>query len=485
MRVPLRILALVALSSLLGASLARALVIKEYHVPSVTPTIQAAVALADVDGSDLSIIDLDASPITTFGEVLIGNAYKSGHRLLVRPDPTIATLPRVRVVSIDPGSSVFHLNGAGYVTVEDLDIFRDITNAHHLVEIETGTQVLFQRCRIGSIYATPSGTSGWANVWIQFYPVHVMLRNCVMFSRVAGTFDEGIHVDGFQDLGNSVLLYNNDVSDYGREGIHVIDIQHDSYVVMRNNVVANVFATTDPEPLAYHSGVINTAFVYSSGNAAFATAARVQTVDAACLDVAGADVDLLSPGVLGNTADPSTAFQQVQWNAVPPGDANPLFFHLWPSGALHDGLEDVGTTVGAGSPAIVDDAVTDDIDHTVRPGGAAPGHTDRGAHQVDAPGVGVTAASLTGRALRAAPRRNPTADFALDYVAERTGTLTVDVFDASGRRLFHDQRDVVRPSRGSVRAPGRLPSGLAFYRVVLDDAAGRRHVASGRVAVIR
>src|SRR5689334_126467 len=186
MRVPLRILALATLPLLLSASLARALVIHEYHVPSVTPTIQAAVALADVDGSDLSIIDLDASPITTFGEILIGNAYKSGHRLLVRPDPTIATLPRVRVVSIDPSSSVFHLNGAGYVTVEDLDIFRDITNAHHLVEIETGTQVLFQRCRIGSIYETPSGAHGWANVWIQFYPVHVMLRNCVMFSRVAG-----------------------------------------------------------------------------------------------------------------------------------------------------------------------------------------------------------------------------------------------------------------------------------------------------------
>jgi len=485
MRAPSRP-ALMALAALVSTPALATAVTIDYFVPSgPTPTIQSAVAAALLNPAALSRIFLVSSPIHTSSEVLIGAPFSPSRRVLIRP---ASTAGRVTVVGDAVSADIFHFSGAGQgggATLQDLDIVREVTNNHHLIEVDYSfSDLVVERCRIGSTDSSPSGSGGWCYVRMT-NPVNVTFRNCILFSVSPGTFDYGFEVVGFPDDVGLLRLYNNDVTDYGITGIHLVD--HDpngATLILRNNVVANspAFPATS-EPTAFHSEVdATTARVLSSGNACFASPGRVQLAVAPALSLLGADLDLFGRDALGDPADNTKAFRQRLWDIAQGYDANPQFFHLWPSGVLHDGVEDVGTTVGNGSPDPFDFAVTDDIDFDPRPSGAGSGHTDRGADQVEHGTEDVATRSDLGAALQTRTVDSPGPSFALRYRAGVSGTLRIEVFDLAGRRFVDESRAVSSGESGVMRRV--VPPGLVLYRATL--ATGRSAViVHGKAVVVR
>src|SRR5262245_52470111 len=133
-------------------------------VPGNQPTLQAAVAVVAASLDVDNVITISASPINTGVTVSLGAAFSAARRLVIRP---AANLQRASVVNTNPSVAIFDMASAGYVTLEDLDILRNITNAHHLVQINVCESIVIQRCRIGSNWVS-GGTSGWANVSITY-----------------------------------------------------------------------------------------------------------------------------------------------------------------------------------------------------------------------------------------------------------------------------------------------------------------------------
>src|SRR5262249_54242116 len=159
-RTPCLLLPLVVVAGF--ASGARAVTI-DYFVPSMaTPTIQSAVdeAAKPMNTAALSRIFLIQSPVHTT-EVLIGPPFTNARRILIRPD---AVLARATVVGDAVTQDIFHFTSGGQnggATLQDLDIVREVTNNHHLIELDYGfTDLLVERCRIGSTDSSPSGTTG-------------------------------------------------------------------------------------------------------------------------------------------------------------------------------------------------------------------------------------------------------------------------------------------------------------------------------------
>jgi len=467
---------------------ARALV-KDYFVPSIKyPTVQSAIADAslNINAADLSEIFITQSPIhEPSGIVITGPFNPTTRRLLIRPD---ATLGRATIIGDAVAQPIVQLTGGGQnggATFEDLDLVRDVTNNSDLIKIDYGfTNVVFDRCRIGST-SFGGGNPGF-NMVVMSSPVQVMFRNCILFAVHPGTFEIGFEVtDFFQDVG-SLFLYNNDVADYSVCGIHIVNhpLTHTATLVLRNNVVANSpdFPATS-EPFAFRSEVDEPGTtVLSSGNATFASALRIQSLVGASQSLIGTDLDHLPRSVLGDPTNTLTAFQQRTWDPLQGFDANPLFFHLWPSGALHDGPEDVGTTVLLASPDFRDIAVTSDIDHDPRPSGAFPGHTDRGADQAERDNTGV-GGNRPHVALAVAPARNPASRLELNFRAGATGRLRCEVFDASGRRVASREQPVSAGEEGRVSFTG--PQGVLQYRMELVPEHGPHATVVGRAVILR
>ena len=103
------------------------------------------------------------------------------------------------------GQSIFAAADTAYVTFQDLDIVRNITNRHHLVELSGCHSIIIERCRIGSIFL---GSPGWSNLHIA-RPTDVIVRNSIFFAFSPNTFDHGIWAELATAMGNSLLLYNN------------------------------------------------------------------------------------------------------------------------------------------------------------------------------------------------------------------------------------------------------------------------------------
>jgi hypothetical protein len=343
-------------------------------VPNDALTLQAAVAAAALSGDVNNVITISNSPVLTSSTVSIGAAFGPARQLVIKPAPN---LTRASIVNDDPLAVIINMALAKNVTLEDLDILRNITNGNSIVMISECQDILIQRCRIGSNWTT-TGTGGWSNVVMQ-YPTDVMLRNNIMFANATGTFDYGINVEVMADPDNAIRLYNNDVSDYNQYGIRVSGVE--GLVLLRNNVVVN-HEDLITEPFAYRTEVQNNVTVVTSHNVAFADPLKVQSV--AGQDIAGTGSAFLN----FPKADAPASFVTVDWNMV--FDANPDHYRLVDLGPLHDDAGDYGNTVSNVFPDI---EVVDDIEGDYRPGGVGP-HTDRGADQLE-PGTGPVSVLIT------------------------------------------------------------------------------------------
>ncbi len=470
---------------------------EDFFVPSIaTPTIQDAVDDAALNAEPENSIHLGAPAL--FENVSIGGEFHSGHRLTIRPDGA-AGLARATVVAAAFDLPVFSLAGAigsdqGYVTLQDLDILRTGSgSSSHLVTVTGMTGVIIERCRVGLNWTTP-GPNGFSNLRIA-YPTRVVVRNCIFFSLFTGNFDHGIHVINMSDPDNSILLYNNLVADYRLSGIRVDDgaAVPSAIVLLRNNIAVNHMALV-PEPVGYRSEV-DDATIVSSHNVVFATPGNEESLAAGAGSIGAPDshaLRFLKPDVVG-------CFTTANWTLAPPWNANPAFFRLNPAGPLHQDAGDHGLTVDTdGAPNVNDIANVLDIHREGRPGGVPTVHTDRGPDQVDpAAATGIESAALgggepAGEGLRVAPERNPSREIALEYTSPRAGTLPLELFELSGRRLAATSRDVSAGERGSWRA-GReanraggaaITPGIVFYRAVLRTPEGLTVEAVGKAAAI-
>jgi hypothetical protein len=346
-----------------------------FDVPGTHPTLQAAVAAAAISVDVDNVITITGSPVLTSSTISLGNAFDASRRLVIKP---AAILPRASVVNDNPVVPIFDINSAGFVTLQDLDILRNVTNGDHIVVVDFAEEIVIERCRIGSNWPA-TGTPGWANVSIS-YPTEIVLRNNILFANAVGTFDYGIDAGQFQDPANALRLYNNVVSDHGIYGIRVDAMMAGSLVLLRNNVVANE-ASLVVEPTAYRTMVAIGVIVATSHNVAFASIPNVQS--GVGQDIAGLGSQFLN-FVKGDVVP---SFVTVNWNMV--FDANPDYYRLVNLGPLHDDAGDYGLTVTNTPPDI---EVVDDIEQDVRPGGVTL-HTDRGADQLE-PGIGNAVPSL-------------------------------------------------------------------------------------------
>ena len=129
----------------------------EFDVPSPDyPTLAAAVAAAAASLESENIVNLQSN-VTVGATIDLAAEFNAGHRLLIRPDPAIGGIGRAAILSTDPDAPIFHMHvlGGGYVTLQDLDLLRNITNDGHLLTISEYSNVTIERCRLGSIFSIP------------------------------------------------------------------------------------------------------------------------------------------------------------------------------------------------------------------------------------------------------------------------------------------------------------------------------------------
>ncbi|MFQ5601258.1 MAG: right-handed parallel beta-helix repeat-containing protein [Candidatus Krumholzibacteriia bacterium] len=452
-----------------------------YYVPSEdVPTLHDAVAAAGAGAAPEQVIFIRESPLFVTSPLLLGGAFHCGRRLTIRPDPGVPTLRRATIASVDGSQQIFTLSFTSCITLQDLDIVRATTNANDLVFLDHASNIRIHRCRIGSVWSSPGGP-GWSNLRV-YYPTNVVVRNCILFSLAPGNFDTGILATDFNDPVNSLLLYNNVVSDYR---IHGIDVTGSPFVgplvLLRNNVVVN-HQVLAPEPVAFRSDVNDNMTVVTSHNAAFASPGFVESL-IGVQRISGVGTGTFV--VLGRpSVDP--AFVEHVWAIDPPWDSNSDFYRLVDGGPLHDDALDLGVNVDDGAPHANDVAVHDDIERDPRPGGFGL-HTDRGADQVE-PGVASSAPSAPGAngVLWAAPRRNPTRGSAgVLFRSEQAGRLSFEVFDVAGHRLHHAERAVTAGHTGVLEWPRVTHSGQFFYRLSLTPKHGNRVEVRGRLVLVR
>ncbi len=446
--------------ALLFPAIARAVTI---DVPADQPTVQAAVAAAALSPDVNNTITISVSPFSTFNAIDIGAAFSATRRLTIRP---AANLVRATIVNQAPSVPIISMISAGYVTLQDLDILRNVTNNNDIVYMMLCDHITVERCRIGS-NIPQTGTAGWANVRM-FYPTEIILRNNILFARSTGTFDYGIDAGNFSDPANSLRLYNNDVSDHKVYGIRIEASVIGALVLLRNNVVVNNVSLV-PEPTAYRTQVVvNGPTVVTSHNVAFATGGFVQSG-------VGQDIAGLASSFLNFTkAQAAPSFVTTAWSSSPPWDDNPDFYRLANLGPLHDGPGDYGMNVGTVGNDI---AVVDDIEKDIRPGGAGP-HTDRGADQLE-PGVrsGAAIPEEPG-GLRAVARSGADGGMVVEYSTEAGGRLELRIFDVAGRLLHAAGRDVHADESGKFHwAGGHAHSGVVFSRLELADGSARGPVS--------
>jgi len=429
-----------------------------FDVPITHATLQAAVSSAAASVDVDNVITISSSPVLTSATVTIGAAFGPTRRLVIRP---AANLHRASIVNDNPVVLIISMSSASYVTLEDLDILRNVTNGQSLVMIEICEEILVQRCRIGSNWDA-SGTAGWSNVIIS-YPTEVMLKNNVIFANTTGTFDYGIYVSQMGDPDNAVRLYNNDVSDYSVYGIRIGASAPGALVLLRNNVVVN-HEDLVVEPFAYRTDVVAGPIVVSSHNVAFASMPLVQS--GLGQDIAGTGSSFLR---FAKTDAPSS-FVTVDWTMA--FDANPNHYRLLDLGPLHDDMGDYGMTVTGAFPDI---EVIDDIEKDYRPGGVIL-HSDRGADQLE-PGTGETGigpSRSTRLALTCYPNPfNPITT--LSFAIEGREFVRLRIYDAAGRMIRALVDRATPAGTHEVLWDGRdglgnsAPSGVYFARLQVGD----------------
>lgn len=440
-------------------------------------TLQDAITHAEGSADAVNYLNLGVAPITTAAEVVLDNSFNAGRQLIIRPDPALG-LARTAIVSQNGTQAIFRIAHAGYVTFQDLDILRNSTNANHLMIVDFADHVTIERCRIGSTWSSV-GSAGWSNLHI-LYPTDIVVRNCILFSRVLGNFARGVYADGFTDPNNSLFLYNNDVADYGTYGIHINCTMAGVTVVLRNNVVINHPGAT-VEPTAYRSGVGPDVTLVTDGNTAFATAANVETFIAAGMaSIAGP-----APGRLRlERAQVGACFVTWAWNATPPWHANPTFYRLLDFGPLHQDGFVHGVTVANGAPDPNDIAVADDIERDARPGGS-PLHTDRGADQIEDGALTLAPDPAPSTSGLSVVRGGDPARGTVAFRAETAGRLLCELFDIAGRRVWREERTVVAGEVGAVAWPPGHASGMLLYRLTLTGNDGARRWTSGKLVLAR
>lgn len=441
-------------------------------------TLQDAVDDAAASPDQYNYLDLGSAPIATGAEVVIGADFSAARQLVIRPDPQLAGVARAAVVSSGGTEPIFRITHATDVTLQDLDILRNSTNAAHLVVLDTIERVTVERCRIGSTWST-TGSAGMNNVHI-LYPTDVVIRNCLLFSRQPGNFAKGLYADGFTDPANSLFLYNNVVADFYTYGIHIVCGFEGVLLVLRNNVVLN-HAAAPVEPVAYRSGVTDVVTVLTGANTAFASAANVETYQV------GGTRSLVGSAAQGrltlNRGDAPGAFMSRIWSATPAWSPNPDFYRLIPGGLLHNGAAAAGQTVGNGSPAPDDIAVVDDWERDGRPGGN-PSHTDRGADQIEDGTLSATPQPTPAGGLRVTSGGVSARD-AIAFRVDTSGHLACELFNLAGRRVLREQRHVVAGQEGTVAWPRGQASGVLLYRLTLTADDGSQRRTSGKAVLIR
>ncbi len=432
-----------------------------FDVPLTHATLQAAVAAAAVSPDVDNVITISTSPVMTNVEVAIGAQFGATRQLVIKPADG---LDRASIANNNPTSVIVNMQSAKYVTLQDLDILRNITNGQDLVVIDLGENILIQRCRIGSHFPT-TGTAGWSNIAMT-YPTEIIVRNSVIFANATGTFDYGINVTQMNDQFNSIRLYNNDVSDYKVYGIRIAAVAPGALVLLRNNVVVN-HEDVVPEPVAYRTEVNVGPIVVSSHNVAFATAAFVQTGPGQNVaGTASAFLNLAKP-------DAASSFVTMDWDMM--FDVNPDHFRLVDLGPLHDAPGDYGTTVTNVFPDI---EVIDDLEGEYRPGGAVL-HTDRGADQLE-PGIAPTAVEPPGHGISLTSYPNPfNPSTALSFVIPYGQHVDLSIYDSSGRLIRALLDQALEPGPHVAYWDGKddrgvgVASGVYFARLEVGAAVAR------------
>jgi hypothetical protein len=449
----------------------------DYYVPTEDyPTLDVAVLAAAGSADAVNTIYIRESPIYVTATISLDSDFNCGHTLVIRPDPGIPTLRRATIASMG-FSYIFNLIGSACVTFQDLDIVRHITNAWDLVQLTGGSDILFQRCRIGIDHLSP-GAPGHAYMIIQ-YPTDIVIRNCIFFSAVPGDMDYGIVASNFADDTNSLYLYNNVVADYELRGVQITGAAVPGpLLAVRNNVVAN-HPSLAVEPVAFWSDVNSNMIMLASHNAIFGTAGFREAV------IGVQSVSGFPTGTLVSlaTAALAASFVDIVWDVLPEFTPNPDFYRLLDGGPLHtappgvDVLDDI--------PVPRDIAVRDDWEKDPRPGGVVP-HTDRGADQIEA-GLAVAVADLRGpgAVLFASPARNPTRGaLGLEVRCGKAGLLELELFDVAGRMIYRTSRAVESGWQGGFEGPGPT-SGQFFYRLRLAARDGTTAETRGRITLIR
>ncbi|HTM57752.1 MAG TPA: hypothetical protein VL123_04995 [Candidatus Udaeobacter sp.] len=454
---------------------------KTIEVPNQQPDLQKAIDAASQSNDPENFVDLTQTPIFWNAMIDISDPNLNGsHHLTIRAKPGV--LARAEIINQTPNGLLLHAGTVNGVKIQDLDFLRDITNLSDLVFLNQCTDLTMERCRLGYVNASLGGAT--LHMMVINYPTHVVIRNCGFFSVMPAEFDEALHVLTMGDPQNSLYLYNNDFSDFGKIGIRSDGAGPDSALfVLRNNVVLNSPAIS-PEPIAYSSGAKSNMRVRTSFNTAFASAANAEQLDVAAQTIAGTSTGgflLLPP----STATEDGAFISRHWDATP-GALNHDFYHLDASGGLHTPVSSYGLTILNGVPTVLDEVVDTDIDNQLRPSQGSLPHTDRGSDQLDSE----TAAASVPRVvptsgLWAAARRNPDREIELAYGVGASGTLVAEVFDVGGRLLWRTTREVTAGASGILQGPRVGSSGVAFYRVRLAGASAATHEVRGRITLLK
>lgn len=447
---------------LLSLATARPAAGLDYVVPSgAYPDLQSAVTSAATSAVPDNVILIAAPSITVSAKIEFPDKFNPGHRLIIRPDPTLA---RAQILSDDvSGALIFDfLKNSGGITFQDLDVVRVVTNEGTLIHTNQTELLTFERCRIGSCGAPDRAGLSYMDI---VYPGDggVTIRNCIFFSTYKTAFDFGIQVlTG--DSSNELFLYNSCIADYNVKGLVVNDGNPFSLILARNNLFVNN-TTSNPEPIAVQTLIGPDVIVVTSHNLAFASPANVQMGFPAFQDLFGITASE-APVYLAPTVPVETsAFSTMAWNPAP-GDFNFPFYRTQVPGPLHVATA-YGVVVGLMTPDVHDKAVLDDFDRSIRPGGS-PLHVDRGPFQVDPSTSGVGGLAGTGPMLRVSPVGNPSQALRLAFASRLAGDLRIDVFDVGGRRVASAQRIVGVGTDGEFTWPAVRRAGVYLYRARLD-----------------
>jgi hypothetical protein len=459
---------------------ARALIIE---VPNQQADLQKAIDAASKSVDPDNYVYLTQTPFYWNATISISDPNLNGsHHLTIRPKPGIPTLPRVEIINQDPNSWLLSASSVTGVTIQDLDLLRDVTNLSDLVSLSMCTSLTVERCRLGYVNVSLGGSH--LEMVTIVYPTHVVIRNCMFFSVMPAEFDVALHAAAMGDPMNSLYLYNNDFSDYGKVGVRSDGTgPPNALIVLRNNVAVNS-AGISPEPVAYSSGAQLIMRVRTSYNTAFASAGSAEALDVGAQSIAGSSqADFLQ--LIPSASEENGDFVTRAWDATP-GALNHDFYHLIGTAGLHSPPSRYGVTVQNGSPSPEDEAVTNDIDDQARPSLGSLPHTDRGADQLDSETAAASATAISPETrLWVAPRHNPSRAIELSFASREGGELVAEVFDAGGRLLWRSRRTVSTGGTGLLEGPAALSAGLAFYRVRLLVNSGAVSEARGRMVLLR